>query len=183
MSDDQLNAVPKPSRSSRYERVKEILNQASGDAHPSYQGHDRFWNLPHAQFLEVEIYGIRMIAPPAASSSAGTPPAKTCCHGAGESAAAAAPQPGRGAASGLIKGLKGEPSFDGSQFPRLPWGGSPVSFEDIAFIERWIDDGCPEKDDSLEAGVALLQKLHALASGNIAHALHQGPSNQFQGDI
>jgi tyrosinase len=184
MLDDQSNPESKPSRSSRYERVKEILNQASGDAHPSYQGHDRFWNLPHAQFLEVEIYGIRMIAPPAASSSAGTPPAKSCCHGAGETAAAvAAPQPVRGAASGLIKGLKGEPPFDGSQFPRLPWGGSPVSYEDIAFIERWIDDGCPEKDDASESGAALLQRLHGLANGNIAHERHQGPSNQFQGDI
>src|SRR5439155_12093989 len=56
--------------------------------------------------------------------------------------------PGRAAASGLIRGLRGLSPFDGSQFPRLPWGGQPVSESDIQFIERWIDDGCPETDSA-----------------------------------
>lgn len=34
--------------------------------------------------------------------------------------------------------------FDGKQFPRLPWGGSPVSDEDIDRIETWIEEGCSE---------------------------------------
>lgn len=49
-------------------------------------------------------------------------------------------------ASGLIKGLLGSAPFDGSRFPRLPWGGDPVALEDIQFIADWIDAGCPEDD-------------------------------------
>src|SRR5580658_9328250 len=85
-------------QSTRYERVKGILNGASGDAHPSYQGHDRFWNLPHAQFLEVTIYGVRMIAPAAGASL--DAPAKSCCHGPAKPCATTGPERGRGAASG-----------------------------------------------------------------------------------
>ena len=48
---------------SRYQRVKDILDAAAGNSTADYQGHGRFWNLPLSQFLEVEIYGIRMIAP------------------------------------------------------------------------------------------------------------------------
>ena len=173
MPDDQSKPE---SNWSRYDRVKQILDEASGDVHPSYQGHDRFWNLPHAQFLEVSLYGVRMIAP--AQDSSGSAPGKSCCHGP----AAVGLQTGRGASSGLIKGLKGQPPFDGSQFPKLPWGGSPVGFEDIAFIEKWIDDGCPEHDATHKSNADHMARLRALASGNIAHALHQGPLNQFQED-
>ena len=184
MPDDRSN--PESTRRSRYERVKQILDNASGDAHPSYQGYDRFWNLPHAQFLQVTLYGIRMIAPSSGLSLVGAAPAKSCCHGPAEPAPAAAPQPGRGAASGLIKGLKGQAPFDGSQFPKLPWGGSPVSYDDIAFIEQWIDDGCPEHDPTPQPGAApgpdRMATLRGLASGNIPHPLHSGPVNQFQQD-
>jgi tyrosinase len=175
---------------SRYERVKEILDQAAAGAHPSYQGHDRFWNLPLAQFLEVKLYGVRMIAPPvpppagAAFPLMAVAPAKSCCHGEAAPTAPAAPstpvkQPGRGAASGLIIGLKGQPPFDGSQFPRLPWGGSPVAPADIAFIEAWIDAGCPEHD-APRGDAGNRERLHALATGNIAHQLHRGPVNAFR---
>jgi tyrosinase len=183
MPDDQSN--PESTGRSRHERVKQILDKAAGDAHPSYQGYDRFWNLPHAQFLQVTLYGIRMIAPPSGLSLLGAAPAKSCCHGPAEPAPAATPQPGRGAASGLIKGLKGQPPFDGSQFPKLPWGGSPVSYDDIAFIEQWIDDGCPENDAPAQAAAAgsdRMATLRGLASGSIAHPLHPGPVNQFQQD-
>ena len=101
----------------RYQRVKEILNQASGTAAPSYQGYGRFWELPLSEFLEVVIYGVRMIAP-----AAGPPPAKpsplpmapggSCCHGpspAPPAPAAPPPKPGRGAASGLIIGFDARP--------------------------------------------------------------------------
>ena len=171
------------SPASRYERVMRILNEASGDAHPSYQGHDRFWNLPLREFLEVTIYGVRMVAP-AVEASGGAAPAKSCCHGPSSAAAApvSGPLPGRGAASGLIKGLKGQPPFDGSQFPRLPWGGTPVSFEDIAFIEKWIDDGCPEHDPPSAGGVDRSAALEALARGGAAHPLHQGPVNRFRNE-
>jgi len=187
MPDDPLKTDSATSNRSRYDRVKEILNNASGDAHPSYQGYDRFWNLPRKELLEVSLYGIRMIAPATDASAEGPAPGKSCCHGQTEiPATAASPQQGRGAASGLIQGLKGQSPFDGSQFPRLPWGGSPVSYEDIGFIEQWIDDGCPENDSlrlmTAAAGSNLMATLHGLASGKIAHALHRGPLNQFQED-
>ena len=191
MPDNQTNSESTAPYWSRYERVKLILNEASGDVHPSYQGRDRFWNLPHDQFLEVTLYGIPMIAQWMIAASSGRSsiaavPIKSCCHGPVGSSLAPGPQPGRGAASGLIKGLKGQPPFDGSQFPKLPWGGSPVSYDDIAFIEQWIDDGCPENDApsplTATAGSSRMAMLHGLASGTIAHTLHQGPLNQFQED-
>lgn len=177
MSNDRNTPDATP-KWSRYDRVRQILNDASGDVHPSYQGYDRFWNLPHSEFLDVTIYGVRMIAP-AREQPEGPPAGSSCCHGS--KPASAPPQAGRGAASGLIKGLKGEPPFGGSQFPKLPWGGQMVAFADIAFIEQWIDDGCPETDAVPEtASVSALLTLQALASGNIPHALHQGPTNAFR---
>ena len=61
--DNNKNDKAAPPSPSRYQRVKEILNQATGESCPSYQGYGRFWNLPLAVFLEVSVYGIRMIAP------------------------------------------------------------------------------------------------------------------------
>jgi tyrosinase len=180
MSNDRNNPDTAPSQSG-YQRVRQILNDASGDAHPSYQGYDRFWNLPHSELLEVVIYGVRMIAP-AAGQPAASGGGSSCCHG--KNSCSAEPQSGRGAASGLIKGLKGQPPFDGSQFPKLPWGGEPVAYADIAFIEQWIDDGCPETDAPASLASAASAKtmatLQSLASGNTPHALHLGPSNAFR---
>lgn len=51
-----------------------------------------------------------------------------------------------GAGSNLVKALKGEAPFDDSRFPRMPVGFDPVPDDDIAFIEQWIDDGCPEDE-------------------------------------
>jgi tyrosinase len=170
---------------SRHERVKDILNRAQGDKNPTYQGYHRFWNLPHREFLDVVLYGHPMIAP-AKSAAPGLPVLSgtaSCCHTPVTPADGA--QTGRGAASGLIRGLKGQAPFDGSQFPRLPWGGTAVSLDDIAFIEKWIDDDCPETDARQE-GAAHAEKfarLHDLASGKVPHPLHSGPVNQFQDDM
>jgi photosystem II stability/assembly factor-like uncharacterized protein len=60
---------------------------------------------------------------------------------------------GDGANSNLVRALKGESPF-GSDLPnpaqgatvrRMPAGRPPVPAESIAAIERWIDDGCPQK--------------------------------------
>ena len=48
--------------------------------------------------------------------------------------------------SALLKGLRGQQPFDGSQFPRLPWGRPALSESDIAEIAEWIADGAPETD-------------------------------------
>jgi tyrosinase len=146
----------------RYQRVQQIMDQAAGSARPSYQGNGAFWHLPLNQLLAMKLYGVQMIAPPGPTGQTTAPPpvslhvakaATLCCHGGGAASSSIAsqavpstPTPGRGARSGLVVGLKGEFPFDGSQFPRLPWGGSPVSAEDIAFIEKWIDDGSPAVD-------------------------------------
>jgi tyrosinase len=161
---------------SRYKQVRKILDEASGDAHRSYQGHDRFWNLPYAEFLKVIIYGVRMIAPPA-DNAAEAAPAHGCCHAPSGVQA----QPGRGAASGLILGLKGLAPFDGIQFPRLPWGGTPVAVADIQFIEKWIDDGCPETDGPLGGPSGV--DFTALATGAAFFAPHVGPLNSFRNQV
>lgn len=182
---------------SRYERVKRILNAAQGSVDPSYQGCHRFWELPLPQFLAFELYGVRMIAPPpgAPASAAGgvgaPPPANSGCGCSASSADAGPPAssglsgatPGRGAASGLIKGLKGEAPFDGSQFPKLPWGGAEVAAEDIAFIEQWIDDGCPPDDKHRHSASVRESKLRALALGHEAHALSAKTLNDHRQDI
>ena len=114
-------------RQTRYARVGAILAAAAGDAASDYGGIGRFWELPLEALLEAKVYGVRLIAPAVQAS---------CCGG-GES---------RSANSGLIRGLRGLPPFDGTRFPPFMWGGNRVSDADIAFIADWIDDGCPEAD-------------------------------------
>lgn len=197
---------------SRYQRVKNILNAAQGNVDVSYQGYGRFWDLPLEQFLAAEIYGVRLIATGADSDEGGDSSDCGCgegcdCHADGgscscdscdccdpaEGAAGCSCEtkdkgesghtPGRGAASGLIKGLKGEYPFDGSQFPPLLWGpaATPVSASDIKFIQDWIDDGCPatDKDKTKEDE----EKKHHknLAYGHTAHPLTQKPVNAHKG--
>ena len=143
----------------RYEKVKRILNAAAGDSKVDYQGLGRFWNLPYQDFIPVEIYGIRMIAEvtemhtsemlldsPAERIENGCCPAPNRKRTTTHTNALPVVRPGRGAGSGLVKGLKGEFPFNQEYFQPLPWGGTRVSPENIEFISKWIDDGCPEKD-------------------------------------
>src|SRR5438128_5924807 len=127
----------------RYERVKQILDRGAAGSSVDYDGLDAFWQLPLPQFLQVEIHGMRMIAPAEA-------PVASCCHGGTADAAAES----RSARSGLIRGLRGQAPFDGKQFPRLLWGGQSIPDEDIAFISQWIDDGCPAGDHQTSFDVA-----------------------------
>lgn len=188
--------IPSP-KQSRYERVRQILDDAQGDVCPGYQGHKEFWRLPLAEFLGVSIYGVRMIAAAGgatalpvsglpASSSGGGLPVMSCCHSDEAppapaeseegccSTPAAKPKkfPGRGAASGLIKGLRGEYPFNGSQFPRLMWGSDKtVSSGDIQFISDWIDDGCPETDEDRSAIEVRESVIAARARGDEDHPI------------
>jgi tyrosinase len=111
---------PREPRLERYARVRQILDLAAGSAEPAYDGQGRFWNRSLREFEATEIYGIAMVAPP------GTPD--------------------RGAASGLVRGLRGQWPFDGTQFPPLPWGGRRVAAPDMQLISDWIDAGLPEAD-------------------------------------
>lgn len=52
---------------------------------------------------------------------------------------------GNSAQSNLILALRGQPPFDGSQFPQMPADGPPYLTEaQIAPIAAWIDAGCPQ---------------------------------------
>ena len=132
--------IEKAAKLSRYQRVKEILETAAGDSPADYGGVGRFWNLPLEVFQKVMVHGVRMIA----AGSEGSP---CCCSPPKSQTEAIGPKfPGRGNRSGLIRGLRGQAPFDGTQFPRLPWGGSSVSETDIQFISDWIEDDCPAAD-------------------------------------
>jgi len=191
---------------SRYEQVKRILDEAQGKATPSYQGHGRIWNLPLDQFLKVTLYGVRMIAEsgaedvcadifadahgccgplpepgPISSAEAEKPAAGSCCGEHEPDPPDPGPSRGRGAASGLIKGLKGQFPFDGTQFPRLRWGGTEVSASNISFIENWIDAGCPATDEASQTAVSVTQPMKmALAQGNEAHPLSDRSVNDYR---
>lgn len=119
----------------RYKQVQQILDRAASGSSADYDGLGDFWNKPLSQLLELELRGVRIIA-------AAEAPIASCCHsGSADSAAEA-----RSARSGLIRGLRGQAPFDGSQYPPLPWGGQTVSADEIGFIADWIDDGCPAGD-------------------------------------
>lgn len=111
----------------RYERFREIMAAAARGSTATYGGTAPFWELPLDELKQARLDGIPLIEPEGAGCGCG-------CDTA------------RGEASALVKGLRGEPPFDGTRFPRLPWGGSPVADDDIDFVSRWIDDGLPADD-------------------------------------
>jgi tyrosinase len=129
----------------RYQRVREILQTAAGASKADYGGAGRFWEHGLAALKAAKVHDVSMIAPEIPSCCAEEPGAATS----------------RGNNSGLIRGLRGEPPFDGSRFPPLLWGGARVSEDDIAFIADWIDDGCPAADHltnyDLKAGSVLAE--------------------------
>lgn len=97
----------------------------------------------------------------------------------------AKPSKGRGAASGLIKGLNGEFPFNNAQFPPLMWGGQRVSASDIIFIQSWIDDGCPASDaeDANYSPARVAQHVvTARAQGDEEHPLSARSFNEFSSD-
>jgi tyrosinase len=110
-----------------FARVRALLRQGAQGRAAAYGGL-ALWELSHADLLRTRLRGTLLIAPAVEMHS--------CC------APDAAP-PSRGARSGLVRGLRGEMPFDGSQFPALPWGGAPLAAADIQFISDWIDSGCP----------------------------------------
>ena len=135
----------------RWQRVQEILDRAHTEE-PVYAGARRFW-AELDTLLAAEIHGVRMVAPAQAAGGTGCGCGTPGCGAGpadfvepGEDAGPAPKYPGRGAASGLIRGLRGQAPFDGSRLPRLPWGGPRVDDDEIRFISDWIDDGCPTGD-------------------------------------
>jgi len=162
----------------RYEQIKDILDRAAGDSAADYDGHPKFWHLPLPQLLDLEIYGIRMIAPAEVMG------ASSCCH---HDEADEHASPGRGARSGLIRGLRGQPPFDGLRYPQVPWGGRAVADEDITFISDWIDDGCPAADHRVSFsvdGTVTEPRLETIVEGNVESAARdfavwEGSPNEY----
>ncbi|HEX9984359.1 MAG TPA: tyrosinase family protein [Thermoanaerobaculia bacterium] len=154
----------------RYERVIEILDQAAGASTADYGRRGPFWRVPLPELLDLQVHGVRMIAP------AGSAEACPCCE----------PE-SRAAKSGLILGLRGEAPFDGSRFPPLPWGGGRVSQEDISFISDWIDDGCPAEDrqTTIAAKGEVSTELEEIGGGNFEPDLcnfevYEGTPNEYR---
>lgn len=145
-------------RITRYDRIRKILNEAAAGSSVDYDGIGQFWDHGAKQLKEAFIHGIRLVAPEAEKI-------KSCC---GQNVDQSTPA--HGATSMLVRGLKGETPFDGSQFPRLPWGGKAVSPEDIEFISNWIDDGCPE-DDHIQAITADIQQCETLPTRLSVHEI------------
>lgn len=117
----------------RYERVQKILDQSIGGPGVTIGYHGAFWrSRTRDQFVAYRYRGLDLV------------------------------KLGDGAGSNLVKALKGEAPFGadlpvppaGAEFSRMPAGYDPVSDTDIAFIQRWIDEGCLE--DNVEADVPQL---------------------------
>ncbi len=106
-----------------FQRVIQILDEAIGGPTNSIGVHGPFWRgLTRDDFVAKKVFGRDLVVV------------------------------GQGAASNLVKALKGEAPFGAdlaspppdAQFSRMPAGLPPVSPEDIGFIEHWIDEGCPD---------------------------------------
>lgn len=199
-----------PEYASRFEHVKAILREANGDSTADYQGlndpaNGKFWwDLELADFLKLEIAGLRLIAPagnvvivdgkdveikvpdvadywfcaPLPSGNSGK--VASCCT---PGTSSVQKMPGRGAASNLIKALRGEAPFNAptGHFPPFMWGGNRVVEADIQFISDWIDDGCPDSDAAESASVKS-GKMLRLSLGEEAHAVSRKSSNAIQMD-
>jgi photosystem II stability/assembly factor-like uncharacterized protein len=109
----------------RYERVVQILDSAVGGPSAPVGFHGAFWRgLTRNQFVAKKVFGLELVTV------------------------------GNGAGSNLVKALKGESPFGAdlpdpppeASFNRMPSGRDPVAAADIAFIQQWIDDGCPEDE-------------------------------------
>ena len=129
----------------RITRVREILDAATDAVTPGDPGHGRFWRLSRADLVVVEPYGIRAVVP-------FDPPA-----------------------SGLVKALKGLPPFDGDSFGRMPLGGDPVAEADIAFIEAWIADGCPDDESTPERLFRIHPAIGVARVGDSVDGSYLGP--------
>ena len=109
----------------RYEHVLEILDNSIGGPSEEIGVHGAFWRgLTRDEFIVKRVRRLDLVAL------------------------------GDGANSNLVKALKGEAPFgadlpeppEGALFSRMPAGLPPVGDSDIAFIQQWIDDSCPEDE-------------------------------------
>ena len=108
----------------RFDKVKEILEKAV-NGEDIGGPHRNFWrNLDLAGFVAARVVARKLLIP------------RDSKH------------------SNLVLALRGlapfgsdmTPQPPGAIFVRMPARRPPVAEQDIAFIERWIDDGCPDDE-------------------------------------
>ncbi|HND51782.1 MAG TPA: hypothetical protein PLV92_05275, partial [Pirellulaceae bacterium] len=107
-------AFPPPAVQGRYAAIQQILSQAAGDGAPDHDGRGRFWELPWLDFMNLGPIHGHSLIAPLG--------------------------PNRGANSALVAVLRG--TLQG--VPRMPMSREPLPDAQIAVIEQWINDGCPE---------------------------------------
>jgi len=57
----------------RYSLIQRVLANASAGSNPQHTGGRRFWELPVAQFLQIQVYGQRLLAPKGQGRGAASP--------------------------------------------------------------------------------------------------------------
>ena len=106
-----------------FEQVIQILDTAIGGSEQNIGVHGAFWRGPtRDQFVALSVKKLPLVSL------------------------------GDGAGSNLVKALKGESPFGkdlpspppDARFSRMPARLPRVPGGDIAFIQKWIDDGCPD---------------------------------------
>src|SRR5262245_15418192 len=114
--------MPQPQPIKRFDRVKQILDDAINQQ-PTIGAHGTFWRpLTLAAFKVRKVFNRPIVIP------------------------------GDGARSNLVLALRGQAPFgadqgvEGAVFSRMPANLPPVPDDRIAFIEQWITDGCPDDE-------------------------------------
>ncbi|MHA6785012.1 ferritin-like domain-containing protein [Pseudonocardia saturnea] len=120
---------PAPPAGNRFGQVTRILDAAVGPA--PFGAHGAFWRgITRDQFIAKIVAGEQLLVV------------------------------GDGPGSNLVKALRGQSPFGsdtgtvGADLPRMPADRDPVPDADIAVIERWIDDGCPDTAAQTEPDVS-----------------------------
>jgi tyrosinase len=151
-----------------YHDVQALLRKAApAEVNPdAYGGLGAFWERDRDSFVAAMLYDQPLIAPDTEMTCCGTPLG-----------------PARSARSLLIKGLTGQPPFDGSQYARLPWGGTALALTDITLIANWIDAGCPDRSiASLAAGVESAEpngRIKVLGQAGPVYQMLAGDPNTY----
>ncbi len=125
--------MPPVASKTRLQHIQDLLKSAAHGEPSAYCGME-LWSLPYDQLLAAKLVGLPLIQPAKPEA------VKSCCS-------KTAPQ----AQSALLLGLRGDAPFDGSQFPRLPWGKPAMPAEKIAEIAEWIADGAPQEEPKSES--------------------------------
>ena len=132
----------------RLDRVIQILDRAIGGPNVNIGVHRAFWRgLTRDQFVAKKVFDLPLVTV------------------------------SDGRHSNLVKALRGESPFGidlptppaDAEFSRMPAGLEAVPEPDIAFIQQWIDDGCP---DEPERGQRTSLATDECTHGELAHRRH-----------